>query len=127
MCTRDSSIRARVHKVSNTLLDDLAVDLLASEPRPGISSDHFVEKRRRQICGIGLRRCARDRRAWVSEEPFDQGDWTRCRGDELARPPPQPEAELQHVKSIIDVPPLGQLVAPGGVELRSTQLFGVLR
>jgi hypothetical protein len=45
----------------------------------------------------------------------------------LARALAQPQAELQHVEGCVRVAPLGQLVAPGGVELRPAQLLGILR
>ena len=77
--------------------------------------------------GVGLRGRARHRRARIGEQPFDQRDRPRRRGDELARTLPQPQAELQHVEGRIDVTPFCELVAPGGVELRAAQLLGVFR
>ena len=39
----------------------------------------------------------------------------------------QAQAELQHVEGRVGVAPFGQLVAPGGVELRAPELLGILR
>ncbi len=75
--------------------------------------------------GVGLRRRARHRAARVGDQALDQRDRPRRGGDELARPRAEPQAELQHVEGRFRVPPLGELVAPGGVELRPAQLFRV--
>ncbi len=124
--TRAASImRARPQRVG-ALLDDLAVDLLAAEPRAGIARQHLVEEGGRQMRGVGLRGRARHRRARVGDQPLDQRDRPRRGGDELARARAQPQAELQHVEGRVGVAPLGELVAPGGVELRPAQLLGVL-
>ena len=40
---------------------------------------------------------------------------------------PEPQPELQHVEGRVGISPLGELVAPGGVELRPAQALGVLR
>ncbi len=76
--------------------------------------------------GIGVRRRARQRGARIGDQPLDQRDRPRRRGDELARPQPQPQAELQHVEGRVRVPPFRQFVAPGGVELRPAQAFRIL-
>ena len=73
-----------------------------------------------------MRRGARHRGARVGNEPLDQRARARRRGDELARPRAQPQAELQHVEDIVRAPPLGELVAPGRVKLRAAQAFRVL-
>ncbi len=117
---------ARPQRVG-ALLDDLAVDLLSAQPRAGVAADHRVEKGGREKRGVGAGRGARHRGARVGGEPLDQRDRPRRGGDELARARPQPQAELQHVEGGVRVRPLGELVAPGGVELRPAQLLGVFR
>ena len=82
------------------ILDDLAVDLLPAEPRAGIARDHRVEKRRRQVGGVGLRARARQRRARIRHQPLDQRDRPRRGGDHLARAVAEPQPELQHVEGL---------------------------
>jgi hypothetical protein len=62
----------------------------------------------------------------IVDQAFQQRDRPRRGGDQLARPWPQPQAELQHVESGLRVAPLRQLVAPGGVELRPAQAFRIV-
>ena len=76
--------------------------------------------------GVGLRAGARHRRARIGDQPLQQRDRPRRGGDELARPRAQPQAELQHVEGGFGIAPLGQFVAPGGVELRPAQAFGIV-
>ncbi len=125
--TRHASINATRPQRVGALGDDLAVDLLAAEPRAGVTRHHLVEETGRQMRGIGLRSCARHRRARIGGEPLDQRDRPRRGGDERARALAQPQPELQHVEGRFGISPLGELVAPGGVELRPAQLLGVLR
>ena len=75
---------------------------------------------------IHLRRGARQRGARIGEQPLYQRNRPRRGGDELARARAQPQGELQHVEGRLRLAPLGQLVAPGGIELRPAQAFGVL-
>ena len=75
---------------------------------------------------IGLRRRARHRGARVGDQPPDQRGRPRRRGDELARARAQPQAELQHVERVLRIAPFGELVAPGGIELRPAQALRVL-
>ena len=124
--TRAASISGAAPQRVGALLDDLAVDLLAPQPRAGIARQHLVEEGGRQMRGVGLRGRARHRRARVGDQPLDERDRPRRGGDELARARAQAQAELQHVEGGVGVAPLGQLVAPGGVELRAAQLLGVL-
>ena len=107
------------------VLDDLAVDLLPAEPRAGVARQHLVEERRRQMRGVRVRRGARHRGARIGDQALHQRDRPRRRGDELARLPPEPQPELQHVEGRVRLPPLGELVAPGGVELRPAQQLRV--
>ena len=125
--TRAASIIARVQSAVGAVLDDLAIDFLAAEARAGVARQHLLEKGRRQMRGVGPRGRARHRGARIGEQPLDQRDRPRRGGDELARTLPQPQAELQHVEGRVDIVPLGELVAPGGVELRAAQLLGILR
>ena len=116
--------RARPQRVG-AILDDFAIDLLAPKPGAGVTGQHLVEKCRRQMRGIGMRGRPRDGRARIGEQPLDQRDRPRRGGDELARPQAKTQPELQHVECRIDIAPLGKLVAPGGIELRSAQLLRV--
>ena len=43
-----------------------------------------------------------------------------------ARAVAEAQRELQHVPGVLRVPPFGELVAPGGVELRAAQAVGIL-
>ena len=108
------------------VLDDLAVDLLAPQPRARVTGHDFVEERRRQERRIGLRRCARHGRARIGDQPLDEWDRPRRRGDELARPAADPQAELQHVERRFRMAPFGEFVAPRGIELRAAQRFRIL-
>ncbi len=76
--------------------------------------------------GIRLRGGAGDRGARIGDQAFQQGDRPRRGGHELARLLSQPQGKLQHVEACFRLPPFGQLVAPGGVELRPAQGFRLL-
>ena len=117
--------RARPQRVG-AVFDDLAVDLLAAEPRAGIARQHLVEEAGRQMRRVGDRAGARHRAARIGDQPLQQRDRPRRGGDQLTRMRPEPQAELQHVEGGLRLPPFGQLVAPGGVELRPAQAFRVL-
>ena len=76
--------------------------------------------------GVGIGGGARHRRARVGDQPLDQRDRLWRRGDQLARPGPKPQTELQIVEGLVGRAPIRQFVAPGGVELRPAQLLGIV-
>ena len=119
--------RRGVQSASGAVLDHLAVELLAPEPRAGVAPDDRVEEGRREV----LRRCPRSRARLtatrsIGEEPAQERDRPRRRGDDLARTRPEPQAELQHVPGLLGMAPFGELVAPGGLELRPAQRIRIL-
>ncbi|KIU01427.1 hypothetical protein QU38_01690, partial [Staphylococcus aureus] len=68
-----------------------------------------------------------DAGARIGEQPPQDRDRPRRRGDERPRVRPEPQAELKHVPGGLGPAPPGELVAPGGPELRSAQAVGLLR
>ena len=124
--TRQVSMqRARPQRVG-AVLDDLAVDLLAAEPRAGIARQHVLEKRRRQMQRVRPRARARHRGRRIGDQPLEQRDRPRRGGDHLPRPLAKAQPELQHVEGRFGMAPLGELVRPGGMELRAAQALRIL-
>ena len=127
---RDAAVldlRARPQRVG-ALLDDLAVDLLAAEPRAVIARQHVIDESRRQIdrhwrcvpaCVTAVRR--------IGDQPLDQRDRPRRGGDHLPRPLAKAQSELQHVEGCFGMTPLGELVRPGGGKLRAAQALRIFR
>ncbi len=107
------------------LLDDLAENLLTPEPRAGIAREDGVEKTRREVARIvgGGPRVTMVLRSAISRliRAIGRG----VGGDHLARPRAEAERELQHVEGRVGMAPLGELVAPGGGELRAAQAFRI--
>ena len=60
------------------------------------------------------------------EDLLEQEDRPRGGGDDALRPAAEPQCELQVVPGQIRTAPLGELVAPGGVELGATEAVGVV-
>ena len=55
---------------------------------------------------------------------FQDREIARRGGDDGLRLSAEAQAELQHVPGVVGPAPLGELVAPGGVELRAAQAVG---
>ena len=70
---------------------------------------------------------ARQRGRGIGHQPLEQRDRPRRGGDHLPRPLAKAQPELQHVESRVGMAPLGELVGPGGAELRAAQAFRILR
>ena len=123
--TRALSIASRCRSAS-AVLDQLAIELLAPEPRAAIHRRDLREERRREVCGVvGRARLGRHDPRRV-DQPADQRDAPRRGGDGLARTRAEPQPELQHVPGLVGVAPFAELVAPRRLELRPAQRVGVL-
>ena len=118
---------ARDQSASGAVADQLAVDFLAAEPRAGIAPTTSSRKPGDRCAALS---CVRARVTAVRGSAISRlisgtgrgvvvTSW-RGRGAE-------PQPELQHVEGRVGPAPLGELVAPGGVELRAAQLLRVLR
>lgn len=103
-----------------------AVELLPALPCPGVAATHLVQEARREIGGVRFGRRMGGHGAVGSQQVAQHRDVARGGGDAGARIA-QPQPELQHVPRLLPAPPLGQLVGPGGVELRAAQRLGVMR
>ena len=127
--TRAASIEAARPQRVGALLDDLAVDLLAPQPRAGIArQDHLVEEGGRQMRGVGLRAAARVtavRGSATSRLISAIGRGVVVTSWRGRAPSRRPNCSMSKVAS--GYAPLGELVAPGGVELRPAQLLGIFR
>lgn len=118
-CARPQRIRP--------VIDDLAIQLLPSEPRAGIARHHIRQECRRQVKRIRRRRCARHRRAGIGEQTLEQCAWTRRRCNQLLWLVTQPQSELQHIERGLRLTPFRHLVRPCTMKLRPTQALGILR
>ena len=108
------------------VLDQLALELLAPEPRAAVGRRDLRQEPRREVAGIVGGRRRRRHDAGRVDEPPDQRDRPRRRRDGLARAVAQAQPELQHVPGLLRVAPLAELVRPGGLELRPAQAIRVL-
>jgi hypothetical protein len=78
------------------------------------------------MCGVVGGARPAHRHGGIGEQPLEQRDRPWRRGDHLTRKSSEPQAELQHVPGVLGMAPLGELVGPGGVELRPAQRVRVL-
>jgi len=103
------------------VFDDLAVEFLAPKARAQIARAHRVEKSRREIAGVRLRRTARDDDIGRCQQRLDAGNRARRRGDRHARIGAEAKAHQRHVERRLRFGPLGEFVKPESVELRTAQ------
>lgn len=76
--------------------------------------------------GVGAGRRPRHPCMRIAEQPLDQRQRPRRRGDQLPRPGAEPQPELQHVEAGFGVAPFRQLVAPRRLELRTAQTIRIV-
>jgi hypothetical protein len=107
--------------------DQLAVELLPSQPGAAVARPDRLQKPRRQVRRIVLGADPRHPRGRILHQRQHQGRRPRRRRHQLPRAMPEPQAELQHVPGLAAMPPLAELVAPGEIELRAAQAFGIFR
>ena len=109
------------------LVEDFAVEFLASQSRAGILRDDAFEKGRRKIGGVLARQGAGHDARRIGDQLLEERQRTRRRGHQLTRPVAETQAKLQHVPCLPGVAPFGEFVAPGGVKLRPAQAFRIFR
>ena len=103
-----------------------AVEFLAAERGTGIDARDFGNEGGREIGGVVGSASAGEGGGGIGHDAFQcrVGAWRR--GDDLAGIGAETEPELQHVPGARRALPAAELVAPGGVELRTAQAFRIL-
>ena len=124
---RARSISAARQQRVGPVLDDLGVELLAAEPRAAIAADDRARGKPardwRALAAVAARRhrASADRPAALFISGIGRGVVvTTCRG---ASPSRKPNCSMS--QAFVGVAPFGQLVAPGGAELRAAQALRI--
>ena len=108
------------------ILDDLAVDFLTTERSATVAFNDAGEEGWREIGRVVGGLGASGDGGFVGDQFLEKRQRTRCRGDDRARMAAETECELEHVPRILGASPFGELIAPGGVELRPAQVVGIV-
>jgi hypothetical protein len=108
------------------LLDNLAFQLLLRNQRAAVAALHLSHERRRQLGGVVGGTRAAEHGCLVIPDGLQKLAGARRGGHHHLRPGSEPQRELQDVPGPLRPAPLGELVAPGGIELRSAQALRVI-
>ncbi|MDB5524872.1 MAG: hypothetical protein JWM58_2635 [Rhizobium sp.] len=109
------------------VLDQLAVEFLAAQPRAAIALVDRLQKAGGEVLRIGAGRDPRHHRAGIVDQRPDQRHRPWRRRHHLARMAAEPQTELQHIPGFLAMLPFGKFVAPGIIELRTAQAVWILR
>jgi hypothetical protein len=119
--TRKGSISARFHSAALDVVDQLALELLAADPRAAVAPAQFRDRVGREVGGVVERRAARhDHRAVVARHKLaQQRDRTRRRGHHHLR---ASDAQRRHQRFVpgLGVAPHGELVTPRARQVGAT-------
>ena len=108
------------------ILDQFAIEFLAPESGAGIADLHILPETRRQMGAVVGGSRPGHRRRQIGNQFLQRQCRPRRRGDDGARILTQAQCKGQHVPHVARLFPLGQLIAPRGVELRSAQALGFI-
>ena len=117
---------AALPQAGHALFDDLAFQLLLADERVAVAALHLGQERRRQEAGVVGGARAGGGGGVVFQHLLQQRDGARRGGDHALRPLAEPQRKLQRVPGVVGLAPLAELVAPGGIELRSAQAVGIV-
>ena len=121
-----ASIMARDHSASGRSSMISPTNLLAAEPRAGVARDHLARNAGDRCAAFA---CVAARVTAVRGSAISRLISAVGRGVVVMSwrgRAPEPQAELQHVERVVGLAPLGELVAPGRVELRPAQALRIL-
>ena len=123
--TATTTRRSGGASVARAILDQFAIEFLPSQSRARVASDNGVDELWRQIGAIHQRGGPRHGAAAIGQNALDDRTWPRRRCNDLTRMPTQPQAELQHVETLLTAPPFAQFIEPGAFELGTAERLGV--